>query len=196
MYSTICIAQPFKSDTELLFKADDIGAYFEGKKEKIKISAAVARTHISVVQITGVFKLKDDKGKLGAQALAYLNDEVWIAAETISDLSFDAEHEILVGADIPWGQFSLMPYIGSYIDSETFAAIGLKIYHKNLISLGIEYHVDPMVPSQGNFNVMLGVAIVDGLFKSIEYLFVPKKVEEVFEEDETETLEDAIESTI
>ena len=164
-------AQPFKSASEILFNFTNVQECFNGDCSKARVTAAVAKTAFSSIHLSGVFKLSEDSGKLGAQALLYINDHIWIAGESVTNFSWEHEHEVLVGADIAIDLISLMPYIGFYTDDNSLAAFGLKVYYSDSVSIGVEYHLDPANPENNYVTAMIGASIIKGLFKPLQDLF-------------------------
>ena len=157
--------QPFKSSSELII---DLSTCFTDDCKATKFTASVATTKFKKLEITSVLKLSGDKGKLGGQALFYINDYVWIGGETVTDLNLNMAHEVMLGNKFEFGWLTIMPYAGMLVEDEQLGMVGIKTYISSYLSLGLQYNLN-----QNNHHLVVtaGTAIHEDLFESIQGLF-------------------------
>jgi len=176
IFSLSTVAQPFMSEMEAFVGFSDIQNCFETSCSDVKVSVAVAQTKFNNINLTGVFKLSDDKGKLGGQVLVHINPYVWIAGETVTNFGLETDFEILVGAHIPVGDSHFYPYSGFYYDSRSLAAVGIKWYYDEYVSVGFEYHTPVSEQDTHHFALYLGASITKSIFEPLQSVLSPGKL--------------------
>lgn len=170
------LAQPLKYKDELVFELHSgqeclNKSFFKCTNKKL--SASILSGSVGDFQINGVFKLSGIKGKLGGQIWLMLNDFLWVGGESITDLHLDADHEVFVSLDILKKDWHFYPYIAFHMASETFSALGVKIYFKETSSLGFEGKLTKKKSFEFMFS--LGFAIKDGQVEKVKNLFMNKE---------------------
>ena len=134
-------AQPLKVENEFVIEAHHIENCFKGKCNDVRLAVSIFSQSIGNGNLAVVYKMEGEKGHLGSQLSFYLNDYFWLAGETVGNLEFDLQHEVLLGVDFKYGTFTFLPYFGFYPKSHHWGGAGIKSYIKDVFAFGIEYRI-------------------------------------------------------